>query len=123
MENGDEKRGVFHITLFNFVNFMCSVLGIHILTSLFVLFLIVSTANSGHKKVVIHIPYTVKNVKHTHTIYKTIHHKKGDGKHEHHHHHHHHHHHVDDHHGHKSSSTSSHKEKLTSSHPYHRRRR
>ncbi|XP_039308219.1 uncharacterized protein LOC120358342 [Solenopsis invicta] len=32
------------------------------------------------KKVVIHVPYRVKNVKHTHTIYKIIAHR-GHGKH------------------------------------------
>ncbi|KYN32190.1 hypothetical protein ALC56_13568, partial [Trachymyrmex septentrionalis] len=36
----------------------------------------------GSKKVVIHVPYQVKNVKHTHTIYKIIahgkHHHKSD---------------------------------------------
>ncbi|XP_011639021.1 uncharacterized protein LOC105428404 [Pogonomyrmex barbatus] len=32
------------------------------------------------KKVVIHVPYRVKNVKHTHTIYKIIAHNRGKHK-------------------------------------------
>ncbi|KOB72620.1 Uncharacterized protein OBRU01_11898 [Operophtera brumata] len=33
-----------------------------------------SPALSRKKKVVIHVPYKVKKIKHTHTVYKTIHH-------------------------------------------------
>ncbi|XP_047041037.1 uncharacterized protein LOC124645282 [Helicoverpa zea] len=36
-------------------------------------FLLVST-EGRNKKVVIHVPYKVKKIKHTHTVYKTIHH-------------------------------------------------
>ncbi|XP_038216647.1 uncharacterized protein LOC119835737 [Zerene cesonia] len=36
---------------------------------------ILATAAAGRtKKVVIHVPYKVKKIKHTHTVYKTIHH-------------------------------------------------
>ncbi|XP_026461302.1 histidine-rich glycoprotein-like [Ctenocephalides felis] len=36
--------------------------------------LYVSYCEAGHKKVVIHVPLKIKKLKHTHTIYKTIHH-------------------------------------------------
>ncbi|XP_041987620.1 uncharacterized protein LOC121739308 [Aricia agestis] len=35
---------------------------------------ILVTAEGRTKKVVIHVPYKVKKIKHTHTVYKTIHH-------------------------------------------------
>ncbi|XP_031767489.1 forkhead box protein B2-like [Galleria mellonella] len=36
--------------------------------------LIFAYADGRTKKVVIHVPYKVKKIKHTHTVYKTIHH-------------------------------------------------
>ncbi|KAK4873081.1 hypothetical protein RN001_015110 [Aquatica leii] len=33
----------------------------------------------GHKHIKIYVPYKVKTIKHTHTIYKTIHHKDDHG--------------------------------------------
>ncbi|XP_060809781.1 uncharacterized protein LOC106133776 [Amyelois transitella] len=47
----------------------------HLLFSLATLFLFLFAHADGRtKKVVIHVPYKVKKIKHTHTVYKTIHH-------------------------------------------------
>ncbi|OXU19510.1 hypothetical protein TSAR_012132 [Trichomalopsis sarcophagae] len=42
------------------------------LTLLMMLILCRREVNAGSKKVIIHVPYHVKNIKHTHTIYKII---------------------------------------------------
>ncbi|XP_061729830.1 uncharacterized histidine-rich protein DDB_G0274557-like isoform X2 [Cydia pomonella] len=45
------------------------------LFSLVILMAVLLTSSEGRKKkVVIHVPYKVKKIKHTHTVYKTIHH-------------------------------------------------
>ncbi|KAJ8737025.1 hypothetical protein PYW07_000296 [Mythimna separata] len=36
--------------------------------------ILVASTEGRNKKVVIHVPYKVKKIKHTHTVYKTIHH-------------------------------------------------
>ncbi|KAF7417821.1 hypothetical protein HZH68_000474 [Vespula germanica] len=48
---------------------------------LFIFFVLISPSSSS-KKVVIHVPYKVKNVKHTHTIYKIIPHHEEKNEHE-----------------------------------------
>lgn len=53
-----------------------------VLLFLFVLATLISPSSQS-KKVVIHVPYKVKNVKHTHTIYKIIPHHEEEEKHEH----------------------------------------
>ncbi|XP_026331870.1 uncharacterized histidine-rich protein DDB_G0274557-like isoform X2 [Hyposmocoma kahamanoa] len=48
-----------------------------LLFGLAVLFVLVVTQVDG-KKVVIHVPYKVKKIKHIHTVYKTVHHHHVD---------------------------------------------
>ncbi|XP_023289671.1 uncharacterized protein LOC111674292 [Orussus abietinus] len=51
-----------------------------LLAIFFILSLLQGTSES--KKVVIHVPYHVKNIKHTHTIYKVIPHHDKDHHHD-----------------------------------------
>ncbi|XP_015586118.1 uncharacterized protein LOC107263440 [Cephus cinctus] len=54
---------------------------LHIIAILFVFVLLQESSEA--KKVLIHVPYRIKNVKHTHTIYKIIphHHESHDDHH------------------------------------------
>ncbi|XP_026727750.1 uncharacterized histidine-rich protein DDB_G0274557-like [Trichoplusia ni] len=44
------------------------------LSFIMLLAILVITTEGRNKKVVIHVPYKVKKIRHTHTVYKTIHH-------------------------------------------------